>query len=172
MSDLRYVYIGALVLLIPVACTRDREDDLRRPTFAASRTTPGRAPSLDSITHIRITLPESQTPRSFPREPWVITEPRTVSGLVDFVTRRDSAWRNAVSLVALYSDPILFAHFYRTRELVATVTFRMDQLEIQGQQGSRVQPLSFPDAATLLVLVGAPIKVVPVPPRDTSGRTH
>ena len=171
MSDFRYVYVGALALLILSACSRDREDISQRPTYAASRLTPGQAPSLDSITHVRITLPESRTPRTFPGEPWVINEPRTVSALVDFVTRRDSSWRRAGSPAALFSDPVMFAHYYRGPDLVATVALRMDQLGIEGQKGSRVQPLSFPDAAAFLVLVGAPIKVVPVPPRDTMGRT-
>jgi hypothetical protein len=171
MSELRNVYVGALALLILAACNRDREDIPQWPTYAASRTTPSGAPSLDSITHVRITLPESRTPRNFPREPWVITEPRTVSAIVDFVTRRDSSWRSAVSPTAQSSDPVMFAH-YHGPELVATVALRMDQLGIQGQQGSLVQPLSFPDAAAFLVLVGAPIKVVPVPPRDTMGRTR
>lgn len=172
MSDFRYVYVRALALVILAACHRDRDDIPRRPPYAASRVTPGQAPSLDSITHLRITLPESRTPRTFPREPWVITEPRTVSALVDFVTRRDSAWQRAGSLAAQFSDPVMFADYYRGSELVATVALRMDQLEIRGQQGSLVQPLSFSDAAAFLVLVGAPIKIVPVPPRDTVGRTR
>jgi hypothetical protein len=172
MSDLRYVYVGALALLIFAACNRDREDTSQRPPYAASRTTLGGAPSLDSITHLRITLPESRMPRTFPREPWVITEPRTVSALIGFVTRRDSLWRSAASPAAQSSDPVMFAHYYRGPERVATVALKMDQLGIQGQLGSLVQPLSFPDAAAFLVLVGAPIKVVPVPPRDTMGRTR
>jgi hypothetical protein len=65
----------------------------------------------------------------------------------------------------------MVAHFYRGTDLVANVTLRMDQLAIEGQQGELVQPLSFSDAAAFLVLVGAPIKVIPVPPRDSSGRT-
>ena len=171
MSDSRYVYLGALALVILGGCNRDRDDIAQRPPYAASGVTPRQAPSLDSITHLRITLPESRMPRTFPRQPWVITEPRTVSALVDFVTRRDSAWQRAGSPAAQSSDPVMFADYYRGPELVATVAVRMDQLGIRGQQGSLVQPLSFSDAAAFLVLVGAPIKVVPVPPRDTMGRT-
>ena len=171
MSDFRYVYVGALALAILSACNRDRDDIPRRPTYAVSRLTPRQAPRLDSITHLRITLPESRTPKTFPRDPWVITEPRTVSALVDFVARRDSLWQRAGSRAAESSDPVMFAHYYRGAELVATVALRMDQLQIQGRDGALVQPLSFPDAAAFLVLVGAPIKVVPVPPRDTIART-
>jgi hypothetical protein len=171
MSTLRYVYVGALAPLVLATRSSDREDIRPRPTYAASRTTPGHAPSLDSITHVRLTLPESRTTTSFPRTPWVINEQRTVTALVDFVTRRDSLWRKTVSGAEQSSDPVILAHFHRGRELVATVALRMDQLGIEGQQGSFVQPLSFPDAATFLVLVGAPIKVIPVPPRDTIGRT-
>ena len=171
MSECRYVCVGALALLILGACSRDRDDIPQRPTYAASRVTPGQAPSLDSITHLSITLPESRMPRTFPRDPWVITEPRTVSALVDFVTRRDSSWQRAESPAAQLSEPLMFADYYRGPELVATVALRMDQVGIQGQQGSLVQPLSSSDAAAFLVLVGAPIKIVPVPPRDTVGKT-
>lgn len=169
-SDLRSVYAGALVLLILSACNRDREDLPRPPTYAVSRLTPSNAPILDSITHLRITLPGSRTPRTFPREPWVIAEPRTVSALVDFVARRDSLWQRTGSLAAESADAVIVAHYYRGAELVATVALQMDQLQIQGREGALKQPLAFPDAAAFLVLVGAPIKVIPVPPRDTMGR--
>ena len=170
MSGLRYACLRTLVIVVLSACGREREDALERPTFAASRATPGRAPSLDSITHVRISLPESRTPLNFPRAPWVINEPRTVAALAEFVGRRDSLWR-AVASRAQSSDPVMVAHFYRGTDLVANVALRMDQLAIEGHQGMLVQPLSFSDAAAFLVLVGAPIKVIPVPPRDTGGRT-
>jgi hypothetical protein len=171
MSALRGAYLGALVVAVLAACGRERDDALERPTFAASRATPGHAPSLDSTTHVRISLPESRTPLNFPRAPWVINEPRTVAALAEFVWRRDSLWRAAPSRRAPSSDPVMVAHFYRGTELVANVTLQMDQLAIEGQQGALVQPLSFSDAAAFLVLVGAPIKVIPVPSRDTGGRT-
>ena len=169
MSGLRYACLRAVVVVVLSACGRDRDDALERPTFAPSRATPGHAPSLDSITHVRISLPESRTPLNFPRAPWVINEPRTVAALAEFVRRRDSLWRAVASRQA--SDPVMVAHFYRGTDLVANVALRMDQLAIEGHQGMLVQPLSFSDAAAFLVLVGVPIKVIPVPPRDTGGRT-
>lgn len=170
MSAFHSVCVGALALMTLSACNRDREDVPRRPAYAVSRLTPNQAPRLDSITHLRMTLPEGRTPRTFPRDPWVIREPRTVSALVDFVARRDSLWQRAGSTES--SDPVIFAHYHRGAELVATVALRMNQLQIQGREGALVQPLPFEDAAAFLVLVGAPVKVIPVPPRDTSGRTR
>jgi hypothetical protein len=171
MSALRYAYLRALFVFVLSACGRDRDDALERPTFPASRLTPGHAPSLDSITHVRISLPESRTPLNFPRDPWVINERRTVDALAEFVRRRDSLWQAVASRPAESSDPAMVAHFYRGTDLVANVALRMDQLAIEGHQGMLAQPLSFSDAAAFLVLVGAPIKVIPVPPRDTGRRT-
>lgn len=168
MIRLRDLPYSAVALMLLGACQDERPRNVERPRFARTHAPAGHAPRLDSITHVRLSLPVGRTLPESPTEPWVLHDPRVVAPVVAFMTARDSLWRKANSLPQSSSDPMLIADFYRGRDHVATVTHRIDQLTIDGQQGRFVQPLSVNDATWFLALVIAPLKLIQVPPHQTA----
>jgi hypothetical protein len=167
MSALRQSGIALLGLTVVLAtCDSQREPADPRPQFLNTGTDAGRPPSLEGVTHILVSLPPGD---ALLGPPWSITEPDAIRDVVAFLEKRDSSWQSFETRGrAAFLGPIVYADLYRGTGRLATLTYRGPiELGLEAKYANLYQTLSLPAVDTLVTLLRIPIRIVPVPPRDT-----
>ena len=167
MTGLRQSPIGLLGLTFVLAgCDSGREPTDWRPQFLNTGTDSGRPPTLEGVTHILVSLSPGD---ALLGPPWSITEPDAIRDVVAFLEKRDSLWQSFEARgSAAFLGPIVYADLYRGTGRLATLTYRGPiELGLEAKYANLYQPLPPPAVDTLVTLLRIPIRIVPVPPRDT-----
>ncbi|MGQ0712709.1 MAG: hypothetical protein ACT4PJ_03135 [Gemmatimonadaceae bacterium] len=147
--------VGIVVAALGAALACGGPDD-GGPAYLQTTAAPGRPPRLDSVTHIQVIPPVTQTDEGMNIEARTVTDRDSIGAIIAFIDRKNGAWKRPRRGL---SDPprgSLFMDFYVGPALVATVVDREDEISLQGHRIGLIQDLSREDRATLRSLGGVP----------------